>query len=83
MRASVRGCGFFADVEPTEFEAFSPAGDVVAAARDRSQAESVVQELTALGLPAADMDILDPAFVIQAGQELERRRGVLRRLGAL
>jgi uncharacterized protein YbjT (DUF2867 family) len=68
---------------PTEFEAFHPTGDIVAAAQDRNQAESVVQALTSLGVPATDMDILDPAFVIQAAEELERRRGILGRLGAL
>ena len=68
---------------PTEFEAFYPRGDIVAAAQDRSQAESVVHALTGLGLPATDMDILDPTFVIQAAEELKRRRGILGRLGAL
>ena len=29
------------------------------------------------------MDILDPTFVIQAAEELKRRRGILGRLGAL
>src|SRR5438105_7186397 len=68
---------------PTEFEAFYPTGDIVAAAQDRNQAESVAQALTGLGLPATDMDILDPTFVIQAAEELKRRRGILGRLGAL
>jgi hypothetical protein len=68
---------------PTEFEAFYPTGDIVAAAQDRNQAESVVQALTALGLPAADMNVLDPRFVIDAAEELKRRRGILGRLGAL
>jgi hypothetical protein len=68
---------------PTEFEAFYPMGDVVAAVQDRDQAEAVVQALTASGLPAADRDILDPDFVVHAAEELERRRGILGRLGAL
>ena len=61
---------------PTAFKAFYPTGDIVAAAQDRDQAESVVQALTGLGLPATDMDILEPAFVIQAAEELEHRRGI-------
>jgi hypothetical protein len=42
-----------------------------------------VQALTASGLPAADMDILDASFVIDAAEELKRRCGILGRLGAL
>jgi len=68
---------------PTEFEAFYPTGDIVAAAHDRNQAESVVQALTASGLPAADMDIIDASFVNDTAEELKRRRGILGRLGAL
>jgi hypothetical protein len=68
---------------PTEFGAFYPTGDIVAVAQDPGQAEAVVQTLRESGLAADDLDILEPAFVIRAAEELQRRRGFLGRLGAI
>ena len=68
---------------PTQLEAFYPTGDIVAATKDRTQAEAVVQALRGLGFTDDDLDILEPTFVIRAAEELERRRGMLGRLGAI
>ena len=68
---------------PTQLEAFYPTGDIVAATKDRTQAEAIVQALRGLGFTDDDLDILEPTFVIRAAEELECRRGMLGRLGAI
>jgi hypothetical protein len=68
---------------PTEFETFYPKGDIVAATEDRPRAEAVVRALRDAGFPAGDLDIVDPAVVLQAAEELRHRRGLLGRLGAI
>jgi hypothetical protein len=68
---------------PTEFETFYPKGHVIAMAEDRSQAEAVVQALKDVDFADADLIVLDPAHVVQVADELERRKGLLGRLGTI
>jgi hypothetical protein len=72
-----------ARLPPTEFDAFYPRGDIIAAAEDHTQAEAVVQALRGAGFPAGDIEVLDAAFVLRSAEELHRRRGLLGRLGAI
>jgi hypothetical protein len=72
-----------ARLPPTEFDAFYPRGDIIAAAEDHTQAEAVVQALREAGFPDGDLEVLDAAFVLRSAEELHRRRGLLGRLGAI
>jgi hypothetical protein len=66
---------------PTSFGNLYPKGDIVAAVEDRPTAEALVGALRTAGFPESDLDILEPAFVVQAAEELERRKGLLGRIG--
>jgi hypothetical protein len=66
---------------PTEFETFYPRGHIFAAADDHAQAEAAVKALQDAGYAPDDVQIFEPAYVIQVASELEGRRGLLGRLG--
>src|SRR5437899_11364616 len=68
---------------PIAFGNVYPKGDIMAVVHDRATAQLLVGALQASGFPETDMDILEPAFVLEAAQKLARRRGWLARLGSM
>jgi len=69
---------------PTAFGNVYPKGDIMAVVHDRATAHVLVGALQASGFPDTDMDILEPAFVLEAAAALAHQRGWLARFaGAL
>jgi hypothetical protein len=66
---------------PTEFETFYPKGHIFAAVEDRNQAEAAVKALAAAGFAEKDLQIFEPAHVLEVAAQLDHRRGLLGRLG--
>jgi hypothetical protein len=67
---------------PTAFGSVYPKGDIVAVVRDGTTAQALVSSLEASAFPDGDMDILEPAFVLEAAAKLARQRGLLSRLAS-
>jgi hypothetical protein len=68
---------------PTSFGNLYPRGDIIAPVPDYMTAENVATDLRKGGFPDGDIDVVDNASAIRASEELERRRGILGRLGAI
>ena len=68
---------------PTSFGNFYPRGDIIAPVVEYTTAETVAQDLRSHGFPDGDIDVVDSSFALRASEELERRRGILGRLGAI
>jgi hypothetical protein len=68
---------------PIAFGNVYPKGDIMAVVHDRATAQWLVSALQASGFPETDMDILEPAFVLEAAETLARQRGWLARLGSV
>jgi hypothetical protein len=68
---------------PTSFGNFYPRGDIIAPVADFTTAENIAQDLRSGGFPDGDVDVLENAFTVRAADEVERRRGILGRLGAI
>src|SRR5437867_1936423 len=69
-------------VPPTSFGNLYPTGDIIVAVRDHASARALVEALQMAGFPDTDLDILDPAFVTHAADELQRSRSLLARIGS-
>src|SRR2546430_12875556 len=67
---------------PTAFGNVYPKGDIVAVVHDHGTAQLLVRSLRASDFPEDDMDILEPAFVLEAAETLARQRGLLSRLAS-
>ena len=70
-------------VPPTSFGNLYPTGDIIVAVKDHASARELVEALQMAGFPDTDLDILDPAFVEQAAEELQRSRSLLARIGSV
>src|SRR3954469_23957485 len=68
---------------PTSFGNLYPRGDIVAPAPDRATADAIAAELHGAGFSEGDVVVYDADAAARASDELERRRGVLGRLGAI
>jgi hypothetical protein len=68
---------------PTSFGQLYPENDILAVIEDRTVGNRVLQALGQAGVPEGDMDIIDPAWFLEAGRAFEERRGLLQRLAAL
>ena len=67
---------------PTKFGNVYPKGDIIAVVEDHATAQQLVGSLRASDFPDDDMDILEPAFVLEAAETLARQRGLLSRLAS-
>ena len=67
---------------PTAFGNVYPKGDIIAVVHDHATAQLLVRSLQASDFPEDDMDILEPAFVLEAAETLARQRGLLSRLAS-
>ena len=67
---------------PTAFGNVYPTGDIIAVVHDQATAQLLVSSLQASDFPEDDMDILEPAFVLEAAETLARKRGLLSRLAS-
>jgi hypothetical protein len=70
-------------VPPTAFGNLYPTGDIIVAVKDHVSARELVEALQSAGFPDTDLDILDPAFVEQAAEKLQRSRSLLARIGSV
>jgi hypothetical protein len=68
---------------PTAFGNVYPTGDIIVAVKDDASARELVEALHVAGFPETDLDILDPAFVEHAAEELQRSRSLLARIGSV
>src|SRR6266851_55053 len=68
---------------PTAFGNLYPTGDIIVAVKDHASARELVDALQMAGFPDTDLDILDPAFVEQAAEKLQRGRSLLARIGSV
>ena len=67
----------------TSFGQPYPEHDILAVVEDRPAGEQVLRSLRHAGVPEGDMDLVEPAWLLEAGRAFEERRGVLQRLAAL
>ena len=68
---------------PTSFGNLYPTGDIIVAVKDHASARELVEALQMAGFPDTDLDILHPAFVEQAAEQLQRGRSLLARIGSV
>jgi len=68
---------------PTSFGNLYPKGDIIAPAPDLSTAEAIADQLRGSGFGEGDVVVFDADAAVRTSEELERRRGVLGRLGAI
>lgn len=68
---------------PTRFGQFYPEKDIIAVVDDRAAGERALQSLERSGVPADDMDLIDPELILDADRSLHESRNVVQRLAAL
>ena len=70
-------------VPPTSFGELYPVHDILAVVEDQTTGEQARQSLRQAGVPESDMDLIDPAWFLEAGRTFKERRSPLQRLAAL
>ncbi|MGD9892407.1 MAG: hypothetical protein AB7R89_17955 [Dehalococcoidia bacterium] len=68
---------------PMKFGQFYPEKDIIAVVSDQAAGERALQALQRIGVPEGDMDVIDPAWFLDAELAANARRNVVQRLAAL